>query len=637
MSSEIIENNIDDHVDEELYQYLNLDDPKSFFLFAGAGSGKTKSLVETLKRLKDKYEQRLKLNRQQIAVITYTNAACDEIKNRLEHNPIFSVSTIHSFVWKLIQNYPFDIKGWLRVNLKNEIAELQQQQLTGRASKASVDRAKKIEAKTKRLEKLDAIKKFIYNPDGDNNTKDSLNHSEVINIGAYFLLNKPLMQLILIRKHPILLIDESQDTKKELIDAFFDVQKNNSKHFSLGLFGDTMQRIYSDGKENLGRDLPSDWLKPVKKMNHRCPKRIITLINKIRYNVDAQEQLPRVEKEEGIVRFFIGQHSQDKIVNENAVRQKMAEITNDSLWNGENAEVKTLILEHHMSAKRMGFSELFEPLYKIEKLKTGLLDGSLSGIRFFTQYILPLVIAKQNNDTFGIARTVRQYSPLFKKDTLKKSSSQMDTIKESNSAVTLLFSLWKDNNTPKLIDIINNVANSGLFIIPESLIPISTRNAKEQEVADEYVNKIQEDLLEENIDDDKDEIIDAWDKALSTPFTQIVAYNDYILDKSKFATHQGVKGLQFPRVMVILDDEEARGFLFSYEKLVGAKSPTESDIKNISEGKETSIDRTLRLFYVACSRAQESLAIVIYTSSPLLVKTKIKMEGWFDEEEIELL
>lgn len=637
MSSENKGNNIDDHIDDELYGYLDLDSPKSFFLFAGAGSGKTKSLVETLKNLRSKYEQRLKLNRQQIAVITYTNAACDEIKHRLEHNSIFLVSTIHSFIWQLIQNYPSDIKQWVKVNLTSEIAELNQQQLTGRASKASIDRVKKIESKTKRLENLDGIKKFIYNPDGDNNTKDSLNHSEVINIGAYFLLNKPLMQLILIRKHPILLIDESQDTKKELIDAFFDVQKNNPKKFSLGLFGDTMQRIYSDGKEHLGRDLPSDWVKPVKKMNHRSPKRIIALINKIRSTVDGQEQLPRQEKEEGVVRFFIGQHSLDKVKAEDIVRQRMAEITGDTLWNGTDIDIKTLILEHHMSAKRLGFSELFEPLYKIDKLRTGLLDGTLSSIRFYTQFILPLITAKKNSDNFAIARTVRQYSPLFKKETLRESSSQAGTIKQSNSSVVSLLSLWEDNHDPLLIDILNNVANSGLFVIPESLAPIATRNVQEQEVVIKYVAKKQEELGEEDINDDQDDIIDAWDKALLSPFSQIIAYNDYILDKSKFATHQGVKGLEFPRVMVILDDEEARGFMFSYEKLVGAKTPTAADIKNVSEGKETSIDRTLRLFYVACSRAQESLAIVMYTANPELVKSYVQKEGWFFEKEIELL
>lgn len=34
-------------------------------------------------------------------------------------------------------------------------------------------------------------------------------------------------------------------------------------------------------------------------------------------------------------------------------------------------------------------------------------------------------------------------------------------------------------------------------------------------------------------------------------------------------THQGVKGLEFPRVMVIMDDHEALGFPFKFDMLFG--------------------------------------------------------------------
>lgn len=74
-----------------------------------------------------------------------------------------------------------------------------------------------------------------------------------------------MFKQILINKYPVILIDESQDTKKELIDALFELQNQYEERFSLGLFGDTMQRIYSDGKENLGIGLPEKWVKPAKK------------------------------------------------------------------------------------------------------------------------------------------------------------------------------------------------------------------------------------------------------------------------------------------------------------------------------------------------------------------------------------
>lgn len=96
----------------------------------------------------------------------------------------------------------------------------------------------------------------------------------------------------------------------------------------------------------------------------------------------------------------------------------------------------------------------------------------------------------------------------------------------------------------------------------------------------------------------------AWEKALECPFSEFRRYIQYISDKSRYGTHQAIKGLQLPRVMVILDDEDARGFLFSYEKLFGAKKLTTNDLNNIKNGKETGVDRTRRLFYVTCSRAE---------------------------------
>lgn len=45
MTAEMDDDIVDSAVDEELYACANLDSPKSFLLFAGAGSGKTRSLV----------------------------------------------------------------------------------------------------------------------------------------------------------------------------------------------------------------------------------------------------------------------------------------------------------------------------------------------------------------------------------------------------------------------------------------------------------------------------------------------------------------------------------------------------------------------------------------------------------------
>jgi DNA helicase-2/ATP-dependent DNA helicase PcrA len=623
------DDHIDDPVDEQISTCLTMENPKSFFLFAGAGSGKTRSLVEALKLLRTRRAKQLRVNGQRVGVITYTNAACDEIKQRLDYDSLIEVSTIHSFVWSLIGSFHADIKSWLVANLNAKIDELNEKQRKGKGGKASLDREKEIETKQKRLASLDGIKRFTYNPNGDNVGKDSLNHSEVIEIGADFLKQKTLMQDILVCKYPILLIDESQDTIKSLMESLFEVQQNHSNRFALGLFGDTMQRIYGHGKEDLGKNIPIDWEKPAKQMNHRCPLRVIKLINKIRSVVDDQKQTPRSDAEEGFVRFFILPiNTSNKAQAEVGVEKQMATITNDPFWSGPGKEVKILTLEHHMAARRMGFIEMFEPLYEVDSLKTGLLDGSLPGLRLFSQQVLPIIKAKCIDDDFSITAIVRKYSPLLTKDTIKAiREDQSLQIEKAREAVESLLALWTDGKKPRFLDVLRNIAQTGLFEIPESLRPIAFRNEIEQD----EVEKNSEIHLEDN---NSDSILDAWDKFLLTSFEQIKLYDEYVNGQAPFGTHQGIKGLEFPRVMVIMDDNEARGFMFSYDKLLGAKEKTEKDIQNEQEGKDTGINRTRRLFYVTCSRTKKSLAIVYYSPDPQKTRNQLLNEDWFEDSEV---
>ena len=98
----VADDQFDAEADEIIHACLNLEKPKSFFLYAGAGSGKTRSLVEAIRKVCREQGRRLSLTGQKIGVITYTNAACDEIKQRLEFDPRVEVSTIHAFAWSLI-------------------------------------------------------------------------------------------------------------------------------------------------------------------------------------------------------------------------------------------------------------------------------------------------------------------------------------------------------------------------------------------------------------------------------------------------------------------------------------------------------------------------------------------------------
>lgn len=617
----ITENNdIDKQVDEDIFNCLNPNCPKSFFLFAGAGSGKTRTLVNVLTKFKEIYGQDYKIRHRKIAIITYTNAAADEINHRLSYDSIFEVSTIHSFCWELIKNFTTDIKKWIRKDTEESIKELEDKLSRARDSnnKTAISNRKKLESKNKRLLALPLINKFVYNPNGDNYTKASLNHPEVISIACYFLNAKDLFRQILINKYPIVLIDESQDTKKDLIEALFKVQADYKDCFSLGLFGDTMQRIYSDGKEKLEQDLPNNWLKPAKQMNHRSKSRIIELNNKIRESIDGQRQLARIENSGGGVRFFIASRESDKPTVEKRIKEIMSNLTDDSKWKEDNS-VKTLTLEHRMAALRMKFSTFFNPLYEIDRLKQGLLDGNLSSINFFRRIILPLYNAKNAGNKFEISNIVRQNSPLIDKKLILETSDKRAILNKAKISIDSLLKLWDNNQHPKLIDVLQEINNSGIFIIPNDLkICIERTKSKSS-------------------DNDDDDVLSAWDLALNASFAEIIHYNDYISESSRFGTHQGVKGLEYDRVLVIIDDEESKGFMFSYDKLFGLKSLSDSDNQNIKDGKETGIDRTSRLFYVACSRAKESLAIVAYTDEPNSLETNLIKFGWFTKDEIEII
>lgn len=606
-----IDDHVDDHVDREIESCFSASSPNNFFVFAGAGSGKTRSLINTLNFLDKEQGEKLLMKGKQIAVITYTNAACDEISRRLQYKSIFSVSTIHSFLWELIKNYQVDIKTWIMESVQKEIEELKQKQTKTSRGKKGEKRAETIKKKTERLAKIRSIQKFSYNPNGDNVGYDSLSHSEVIKMSTEFIATEPTMQDILTSKYPILLIDESQDTKKELIDALLIVCEKYGEKFIVGMFGDTMQKIYNDGKDNLAKCIPDNWVKPVKIMNHRSAKRIVTLANSIRSSVDDQKQQARSDAEEGTVRLFITSKSNNKEYVEKRVAEMMAQDTGDIGWNDEE-DYKSLILEHHMAASRFGFSELYMPLSNSKKFDTSLREGSIPELSILSKLVAPMLVAYRSGNDFEVAKIIRKNSPLLNKEVfITGLNNQVALLRKAEEAMELLMKLWNDGKVPTCLEVLKSIRDTGLFKVG---------------------NRVDEVLADYS--QDENEKITALRTALSAPFYELERYALYVSDNTRFATHQGVKGLEFPRVMVILDDAQARGFLFSYEKLFGVKAQSDTDEKNAHDGKDTSITRTARLFYVACTRAKKSLAIVAYTENEEMVRDTALANGWFLENEI---
>ena len=104
-----------------------IDDGLSWIFNAGAGSGKTYALVQSLKMLLDKKGPQFYIHGQKVLCITYTNAAADEIKERLGNTPLVLVSTIHERMWEIIAPYKDQLMKLHRTKLREAIIEKKEQ------------------------------------------------------------------------------------------------------------------------------------------------------------------------------------------------------------------------------------------------------------------------------------------------------------------------------------------------------------------------------------------------------------------------------------------------------------------------------------------------------------------------------
>ena len=624
-------NNIDDTVEREIERCLDLESPRSFFLFAGAGSGKTRSLVNALNYINNKYRDLFLSQGKYVGVITYTNAACDEIIHRTHDNPIFHISTIHGFCWSIIQGFNEDIRSFIKDNLIIKIQELNAKIISARNTNTSTykDSVYRLEKAKKRLDELDSIYEFTYNPNSNTQFgKDSLSHTEVISLTTHFLQNKQIFQSIFVQKYPFLLIDESQDTHKELIEVLLELEDNYKSIFLLGLIGDDMQRIYSQGKSDLPSIIKNHWQTPQKKMNHRSQKRIIELANNIRGKRNGIEQLARDDKQGGHVHLFILNNTDNNTLeNEVKICCKMAEITQDELWNKEE-KVKKLYLEHRMAAIQQDFIELYDIFHNDNKYNTLILEGTITELSFFSKLITPLMEALLQNDNFVVMELIRNSSTILKgieSPLTLAETVTTETLSDIKRSVQKLADLFFSNNNFNFVDILTILEEEKIFTIPPKL----------DEAFQLYKSSIE--MQSKKIEEEKETV---WIQFLTVPYQQLINYTKYINDETPYATHHGVKGLEFDRVMVIMNDYAKRGrggLSASYEKLFGVVPESKTDLENKREGKPTDLQRTRRLFYVISTRAKDSLALVTYTDSPQILKDNMLVKKWFAEDEITIL
>jgi len=607
--------NPDTPADIEVRECLDRTPPRSFVMVAGAGSGKTTSLVKALEHLLITHGPALRRAGRRIACITYTEVAVGEISADVGGNPLIHVSTIHSFLWSLIKSFQADISAWLAHRIEEKIASRREHHdKPGTREATRVKLTAEIEELEAELAVISAVRTFTYET-GSDYAEGILGHDDILKLTPYCIQKYPLLRKVVASRFPYIFVDESQDTNPDVVDALRQIAAEQAD-ICVGFFGDPMQKIYPGGTGIV--PIEPDWREVKKPENFRCPTTVLRLINAIRAEGDGLQQTggrtqlvgEQIVPIEGSVNIFVLPADDRRTMRLSEVREWLKQTTEDCLWQSDEpeADVRLLVLVHRMAATRLGFPTLYAALHDKapSSLKDGLEDGTAWPLRALVRHVLPAVLADRAGDGFTLMSILRAESPRLEPARLQ-GEDVPNMLQSLSHDMQALGGFLADGSSATIGDVLRFINERKLFRLDD---------------------RFQDYLVAEPVDNGRGSFKNVM-AFLDCPIAEIWGYRRYIEEESPFATQQGIKGAQFERVLVVLDDEEGNHSHFSYGKYLGYSDLSETDNKNIADHKESVLDRTRRLFYVCCSRALKDLAIVIFAPDADLAKEAVEQRGLF--------
>lgn len=356
---------------DDIKKYI--DDGNNFLLSGGAGSGKTYTLMQVLDLIHEKNPLA------NIACITYTNVAVDEIKSRSPYENL-RVSTIHDFLWDVIKLY--------QPNIKKSLAHLIALYSTDNKAGIKYDGEETLDI-TYFSDKIIEYRDYRKLEEG------VIWHDDILKIAHYMFDTYPLLCNIVKDKFQYILVDEYQDTDKLVIEIFLNFfQRNKERQNVLAFFGDSMQSIYdTKGVGNIKHYVITGIVKEAKKEdNYRCSEKVIELINKVRN--DGIVQKAAKDNKIGNIAFL---YTNNDDVNIKAIKQENL-IFKDWIFS-DVEETKELYLTHRLIAKEFEFEEIFNKYpYPDDLLGDETRRNKLSNHLFRIQEIIHLYDNKKYNE-----------------------------------------------------------------------------------------------------------------------------------------------------------------------------------------------------------------------------------------------
>ncbi|WP_316740043.1 UvrD-helicase domain-containing protein [Streptomyces sp. MK7] len=590
----------DTPADIELRRLLDGDQLGCFIMVAGAGSGKTTSLVKALDHVVVQCGSRLRARTQQVACITYTEVAAKEIHADIGNTPLVAVSTIHSFLWSLINPFQRDISKWVRCRVENEIRQLKERQ----AHYSSRTRATTIAKDNSSLEKLGTqlqllsqVSRYTYGT-GSDYAKGILGHEDIVSMVPELILKKELLARIVANKYPYIFVDESQDTFPNVVQALKRVANQAHGAVCLGFFGDPMQQIFQRGIGSIS--LEEGWVRIDKPENFRSSSAVLSVINQVRSEADGLVQVPgrpASAQRSGECFFFILPADDQRSESLEQVRVWLGKHSDAGSWSADSAGdaegAKILMIVHRMVAKRMGFERLYAAFHDgdAKSLKDAFDEGTAWPLRPFEEVILPICAAESINSP-SVLSVLRERGGVLNDDFPDRDVRQsLATVRDAVAHLRKTVAKAGQGSVGTAL----RLAVAADIIVPDPRLSVYLDpDGMHSEV-----------IL-------SSEVRETLDAFAACDVSELRSYFKYIRQQSPYSTQHGTKGAEFSKVVVVLDDEEGRYSLYSYEKLFGIKKLSEVDRKNLAAGKDSVLERTRRLLYVCVSRAIDSLAVVVF-------------------------
>jgi len=625
----------------------------NFLLSGGAGSGKTYTLVNVLRGIIEEFPSK------HIACITYTNAAVEEIRSRVNHTNV-SVSTIHDFLWENIRHY--------QPQLKRILAELVNDPECNEIKMSDGNPIEDDYFFGNDIERIE-YKEYLQL------SKGVISHDEVIVLARAMFEHFPKLCNVVVSKHPFIMIDEYQDTHEDVVKIMLEclspkeLPKGRNRCL-VGFFGDAMQSIYDDGVGDIFNYVRCDdsHVYEVKmEYNRRNPQKVIDLANKLRTDGLVQEpsndaDAPNMKDgkvKEGVVKFI---YSLNPDTTLDIVKQY---IEWEYKWIfSDTKNTKELDLTYNLIAGRGGFPNLNEiysgdPLLdyrdKIKKLiKDKNCEEDFGGLTFgevidrvkvlypdnqknwtMTSKQISFVDSNQNWYDYVLKLDYEKFRKMYvERDQLiddnkqnedeegRKGSKRSPLIKHLIKIIQAMES-YRKGRTGDFLRVTGKRYLQNAAEKKSIKDDMDTLNAAfSSTVADVMKVVAEKNILvsDDKLEAYKEEYCYIYDRVMELQFNEILSLYNYLEGRTPFSTQHKTKGAEYDNVFVLMDNGRWNDYNFEHLLAGTPKGKSENPKK-----------RTNKLFYVCCTRAKEQL--LMFFPEPN-VKVITEAEALFGKDDV---